>query len=369
MDADPNVIGLVPEGDDLPDSAPSPEGDSLALSSDDPQVSEPESVGPDSDTGESPSDGGADAATESPGEQGDAPAEPAAAAQESFDWAGKTYKSREDAENDTKAWLGRLEQAQELAETRTKQANEYYEYVTAISKENDMLRERLEALDKGDSAPAPNGKDKEKGVGPIDWDQLARIRAHAEKLGMDPVATVLKTYHEKMEAAYEEKLQKRLESISAPIEQMEQEKMATQANRELFLWAQSQRLRDGRAAYPELQKEAVDEAFITKMYDIWGKLNSQYGAAFAYSAGGIDFAYRLAKEGTPAPSPSPAASPPRDAQGRFMPARNDAATASELTGTQPNPAKPRKSRVQEALEELGAHKPVKHGETELGFFE
>jgi len=366
------ALGIVPEEDapDIPEendaeeSAPAsseiPPAKDAAGTQDDPSA---ETAATDSTEEPAADEDGTDA-TPAPGRE--------AQTSEPFVWAGQEYRSKEDAEQDSRTWRGRLQAEQSRGAERDKQINEYWEYAQAISKENDELRARFESPDTNKKTATE--ADATSTVEGVDWDRLARVRANAEKLGLDPVATVIRAYDQDVSKLMEKKLStlldERLRGIEEPVRSMEEAKTVNSANREMFLWAQSQK--NGQAAaYPELQKDTLDEGFTSTMFQVWDRLGKEYGPKYAYSAAGIDYAYRLTRDaiGKPAGSPAPS-SAPRDANGRFTAANADGQASSEMAGTNVNPTKTvKKSWAKEALEELGAHRPLKNGETELGFYE
>jgi hypothetical protein len=141
------------------------------------------------------------------------------------------------------------------------------------------------------------------------------------------------------------------------------------ADRQMFLWARDLKDSNGNPAFPELQAANLDENLVVNIHRLWKQLANEFGAKYAYSAPGFDYAYRLAKDLTPRQNQTHGMA--RDAQGRFVSSQAAAAAASDLSGNLSNPAQPRaqRSQVQEMLEELTAMKPVKIGSTDLGFYE
>lgn len=312
--------------------------------------------------------GDADAAA--PAKSADAGAMAAPAAQsEPFEFGGRTWGSREEAEHSWKSWEGRIQAEQATSTELRKLVNEYWDYVQNVSKENEAYRAQIEkpAATEVEAAQSPA----------IDFDQIGRLMKLAQSNGLDPMTVGIKAYAQQAEKAYDAKLEARLATIERPIQDMENRQVETQAEQQMFLWAQGVKRNDGETAFPELQRESLDEAFAARLYGTWKRLGEEFGVKYAYSIPGFDYAYRLTRETMPQPAPAPTPGPGRtnspavrrDAQGRFTSLGDDARAASEITGTQPNPTK-REARqtTQEALEELTAMKPVRIGETDLGFF-
>ena len=361
-DFDPMTLGIVDDSaasgglfDDAIESAPAaeaveqtaPDGQLEA------QTEEPDSAAPPADGVES---------VDTP--PADAPVEP-------FSFGGREWKSRDEAEHSFKSWEGRIQAEQAKVRDYEARINEYWDYVQAVSRENDEFR-------KSSETPAPTGKEVPTAPS-VDFDQIGRIMEIARNQGMDPVAVGMKAYAAQAEKVYEHKLNERLAAVEAPVTQMQDAAVENNADREMFLWAQELKDTTGNSAYPELQKDGLDENLVVNIHRTWKQLAREFGPQYAYSAPGFDYAYRLAKDLTPAANSgqqTAQAQPEtvsqevvRDAQGRFS---NSAAEASsDLAGNQPNPVRARvpKTATQEMLEELTALKPVKIGTTELGFYE
>lgn len=290
-------------------------------------------------------------------------AEPQAAAEvaaEAFEFGGKSWQSKEEAEQSWKSWEGRIRAEQERAKSHEQRVNEYWEYVQAVSKENEDLR------------AATQPKEPEKEAPKVDFDRIGRLMDAAQKQGIDPMSVGIRAYAEMAEAVYSQKLEDRLKAVEAPIHQMEEAKAVSEADRQMFLWAQGLKGGAGESLYPELQSSNLNEPLARTVYRVWKELASEFGAKYAYSAPGFDYAYRLAKDVMPAQAQATIdANRARDAQGRFTSMQADAEAASGITGTNPNPVKPKaqRSETQQMLDELSAIKTVQIGETDLGFYE
>ena len=295
----------------------------------------------------------------------DAPVEP-------FSFAGREWTSREQAENDFRSWEGRIQAEQATVRDYEKRLNEYWDYVQAVTRENEELQAQEEAyLQAPDEVNAPRAD-----APKIDFDQIGRLMEIARNQGMDPMAIGMKAYAAQAEKVYEDRLEARIAAVESPIIEMQNASVEQTADREMFLWAQSVRDENGQPAFPELQKGSLNEDLVVNVHRVWKQLAREFGPQYAYSAPGFDYAYRLAYDLTPrqdqgGPSQGQDSGRPRDDQGRFLPAQSAASAASDITGNQPNPSRSRapKSSMQEMLEELTAIQPVKIGTTDLGFYE
>jgi len=292
----------------------------------------------------------------------DAPVEP-------FSFGGREWASREAAENDWKSWEGRIQSEQSKVRDYEARINEYWDYVQAVSRENDEFRAKSTAETEKTATPA---------APTVDFDQIGRIMEIARNQGMDPMAVGMKAYAAQAEKVYEHKLSERLAAVEGPIQDIQNASAEKTADREMFLWAQGLKDSTGSPAFPDLQPSSLNEDLVVNVHRVWKQLSREFGAKYAYSAPGFDYAYRLAQDMTPARAitDAPAAGMPpqdmaRDASGRFTSGASAAAASSDLTGNQPNPTRARqvKSPTQEMLEELSAIQPLKIGSTELGFFE
>lgn len=288
------------------------------------------------------------------------PAEPASVS-EPYLFGGREWKDQAEAEQSWKSWEGRIQAEQGRNKELSQNLQNYWDYVQAVSKENEEFRTQL-----GKAQPAPEVKAEEKEKeGGIDFDQIGRLMSMARTQGLDPMTVGIRAYAAQAEKMVEAKIADRVASLEQHVEQTQEANLVQNADKEMFVWAQGLKYDTGQPAYPELQKEGLNQEFVSNVYRTWKKLGEEFGVKYAYSLAGFDYAYRLSREIAAAAAP-PAA---RDERGRFTASNEAARAASDITGTQPNPTKRvAKTETQLMLEELDAVKPVKFGTTDLGFF-
>lgn len=273
-----------------------------------------------------------------------------------FEFGGREWASQEEADQAFRSWEGRIKAEQSKVKDYESRINEYWDYVQAVSKENQQFRTQMETTE-------PKAEAKDEG---IDFQKITRLMEIAKNQGYDPMTIGMKAYAQMAEERFNKTLDEKVKAISEPIEHMQAERQEREADKNMFVWAQGLKASDGQPAYPELQSSSLDEGLVTSVHRIWKELSRTYGPQYAYSTHGFDYAFRLAKDLSPTPVPP---SQNRDEQGRFLPARAAASASAEVAGSQPNPVKPNRTESQQMLDELAAIKPVKIGETELGFYE
>jgi hypothetical protein len=282
-------------------------------------------------------------------------AEPASGELPKYQFGGREWANQEEAEQSFKSWEGRIQAEQSKVKDYSSRLNEYWDYIQAVSKENQEFRAKA-------AAPAPEVK-KDEGV---DFNRIQKLMEIARDQGYDPLAVGIKAYHQMSDELIQKTIDEKLRVVSEPIETMQAERQEAEADRNMFLWAQDLKSKDGTPAYPELQSGSLNEGLTTVVHRVWKELSKTYGPQYGYSAHGFDYAFRLAKDMY---HPAPQEEKPRDEQGRFLPSRAAAQASAEVAGSTPNPVKPRRTETQEMLEELAAIKPLKIGETDLGFYE
>jgi hypothetical protein len=290
-----------------------------------------------------------------------------------FRFLGKDWESAAKAEEVLGSQEGRITKANETIRGHEARINEYWDYVQAVSKENEELRVAAEerAQPKEDASAQAEGSRES-------WMKQVKLAMQiATQRGIDPNEVLMHAMEERLMQETEKRISERVEASTQPLREYEQAKQIDTAQQTLFRWAQGQSV-SGSVRYPELQKDALykdgrlsdndNTKFVGTLHEIFNHFATQ-NPQFAYSGPGFDYAYRLAKEFHSAP-PAAAPSTPqlRDDSGRFL-SNGAARAASELSGTSPTLDRPDNDSTQRALKELGKHSTIKIGNTDLGFYE
>lgn len=301
-----------------------------------------------------------------------------------YNFRGKSFQTPEELYDHFEQVLssreGHVRKEQEKAAEFEKQLQQYWSYI-----------EELEGK-KPSTEPTKETKPAE-ATSVVDIKKIQNIIEIAKRQGWDPTVVGLQVMAEELSKSFDAKLDQKLASVSEPIQQIQRygEEVANQQS--LFRWAQSVTDADGTAVYPELgatPEGLTNPDAVKYIYVAWDEL-SKADPQFAYSQLGFDYAYKVGKElieeaaeyerkqnpaghGTrPAPSQGSAttpsgATPSRDEKGRFV---SEVRASGDLVGTNVSPvAVGRKLTEEEAiLKRMANTKPVKRGETNLGFYE
>lgn len=290
---------------------------------------------------------------EEPTEEAKAGLEAEATGSAPYAFGGREWASQADAEQSFKSWEGRIQAEQAKVKDYESRLHEYWDYIQAVSKENQDFRSKAEK-------PEPKAEAKDEG---LDLAKVQRLMEIAKTQGYDPSVIGMKALAQMQEERFTKLVDEKLSAVQAPLQNMEAQRQEATADRNMFMWAQGLKTQDGSPAYPELQSASLNENLVTAVHRVWKDLSKTYGPEYGYSAHGFDYAFRLAKDLFPQPDK------PRDEQGRFIPSRAAASASAEVAGTQPNPVRPKRTESQRALDELAAIQPVKIGTEELGFYE
>ena len=283
--------------------------------------------------------------------------------------AGKEYPSLEEADQAMRSWDGRIRASEEKSRDYEQRLSDYYEYVQNVGKENEELRAQAgTAIPEGeaDTPAAPTE---------VDMNRVLELAKVAELQGAEPMEAIAKIYDMESKKIMDHRLTEMEERLSAPMEQMQEQATEAQAERELFQWAQDEVDEDGDIKYPMLQQDNLDPDFIGNVYEAWASLGQKFGAAYAYSQVGIDYAYDLAQDyalseegGYEEEGVS------EDELSGVSQAREytnaDAEVASDLTGETPILDRPKRTAGKAALQELQDLKEVSFDDGEsLGFYQ
>jgi hypothetical protein len=291
-----------------------------------------------------------------------------------FKFLGRDWESLTKAEEVLGSQEGRISKANETIRGHEQRINEYWDYVQAVSKENEELRAAAEAKVQAQAEP-----EKAEGSRETWMKQVKLAMQIATQRGIDPNEVLMHAIEERLMQETEKRINERVEASTQPLREYEQQRQVDTAQQALFKWAQGQGV-EGSARYPELQKSALyaqdgklsdneNTKFVGTLYEIFNHFATQ-NPQFAYSGPGFDYAYRLAKEfHGMAPTPAATAAPQsRDENGRFL-SNGAARAASELSGTNASLDRPARDEVQDRLKDLGKHSTIKIGSTDLGFYE
>lgn len=282
--------------------------------------------------------------------------------------AGVEYASLEEADQAIRSWDGRLKSANETIKARDTALSDYYEYVQNVGRENEELRAQHGTPPEGTEDAAP--------VTPteVDMTRVMELAKLAELQGAEPMEALAKIYDMESKKIMDAKLVEMEERLSAPMEEMATQATEAQAERELFAWAQNEVDEDGDIKYPMLQQEHLDPDFIGNVYEAWSALGKKFGAAYAYSQVGIDYAYSLAQDYALDSGEYEEQGVSEDEPSGVSQAREytnaDAEVASDLTGETPVLDRPKLTAGKAALKELQDMKEVSFDDGEsLGFYQ